>query len=322
MADSKDLYAILEVPRDASEDDIRTSYRRLARRHHPDVNPGDREAEERFKAVSRAYAVLSDPEKRRNYDEFGEASLDSGFDADAARRMQEEFGARFGGGGGGGAGRFEGEEFSFGGIEDILSGLFGRGGAAGRQAHFRARGPDVEAELQLDFLEAARGCEKRLTLARPRADGGVQQDSVTVRIPPGVEDGGRIRLRGKGGEGMGGGPPGDLFARVRVSPHRVFRREGLDLHLTLPVTVQEAVLGAKVDVPTLEGRATVTVPPGTDGGTRLRLKGKGVTRDGRTGDLYAVVQIRVPKDLDDAGREALERLGTGGGESVREELFR
>jgi DnaJ-class molecular chaperone len=321
MADSKDLYAILEVPRDASEDDIRSSYRRLARRHHPDVNPGDREAEERFKAVSEAYAVLSDPEKRRNYDEFGEASLDSGFDADAARRMHEEFGARFGGG----AGRFDGEEFSFGGIEDILSGLFGRGGpgagAGGPRAAFRARGPDVEAELELDFVEAARGCEKRLTLARPRADGGVQQDAVTVRIPPGVEDGGRIRLRGKGGEGLGGGPPGDLFARVRVRPHPVFRREGLDLHLNLPVTVQEAVLGAKVDVPTLEGRATVTVPPGTDGGSRLRLRGKGVTRDGRSGDLYAVIQIRVPKDLDEDARKALGRIGTGPGDELRKELF-
>jgi DnaJ-class molecular chaperone len=317
MADSRDLYAILEVARDAGEDDIKKSYRRLARRHHPDVNPGDREAEGRFKAVSEAYAVLSDPDKRRNYDDFGEASLDSGFDPQAARRTQEEFGARFGGG----AGRFDGEQFSFGGLEDILSGLFRNGGAAGR-AQFRARGPDVEAELELDFLEAARGCEKRLNLARPRADGGVQQDTVTVRIPPGVEDGGRIRLRGKGGEGTGGAPAGDLFARMRVRPHPVFRREGLDLHLTLPVTVQEAIRGAKVDVPTLDGRATVAVPPGTDGGSRLRLRGKGVKRDGRSGDLYAVVQIRVPKDLDEAGREALDRLAECDPTDPRKELFR
>lgn len=317
MNDSRDLYAILEVARDAGEDDIRTSYRRLARRHHPDVNPGDREAEDRFKAVSEAYSVLSDPEKRRNYDEFGEASLNSAFDADAARRSQEEFGARFGGG----AGHFDGEQFSFGGLEDILSGLFRGGGAAG-QAHFRARGPDVEAELELDFLEAARGCEKRLNLARPRADGGVQQDTVTVRIPPGVDDGGRIRLRGKGGEGVGGAPAGDLYARMRVRQHPVFRREGLDLHLTLPVTVHEAIRGAKVDVPTLDGRATVTVPPGTDGGSRLRLRGKGVQRDGRSGDLYAVVQIRVPKDLDEAGREALDRLAESDTSDPRKELFR
>lgn len=319
MTDSKDLYAILEVARDASEDEIRTSYRRLARRHHPDVNPGDREAEERFKAVSEAYSVLSDPDKRRNYDEFGEASLDSGFDADAARRAQEEFGARFGGG----AGRFDAEQFSFGGLEDILSGLFrGGGGGAGGHAQFRARGSDVEAELELDFLEAARGCEKRLNLARPRADGGVQQDTVTVRIPPGVEDGGRIRLRGKGGEGIGGAPAGDLFARVRVRPHPVFRREGLDLHLTLPITVSEAIRGAQVDVPTLDGRATVTVPPGTDGGSRLRLRGKGVERNGRSGDLYAVVQIRVPKKLDDAGRAALDRLAESDTADPRKELFR
>ncbi len=318
MADSRDLYAILEVARDAGEDDIRTSYRRLARRHHPDVNPGDREAEERFKAVSGAYSVLSDPEKRRNYDEFGEASLDSGFDPNAARRMQEEFGARFGGGG---AGRFDGEQFSFGGLEDILSGLF-RSGGAGGQAHLRARGPDVEAELELDFLEAARGCEKRLNLARPRADGGVQQDTVSVRIPPGVEDGGRIRLRGKGGDGIGGAPAGDLFARVRVRPHPVFRRDGLDLHLTLPVTVSEAILGARVDVPTLDGRATVTVPPGTDGGSRLRLRGKGVEREGSRGDLYAVVQIRVPKELDEAGREGVDRLAASDTADPRKELFR
>jgi len=294
---SRDLYAVLGVPREADDGVIRKAYRSLARRHHPDVNPGDREAEERFKEISEAYAVLSDPEKRRDYDEFGEVSLEAGFDREAARRMRETFGARFGGAPGGAGG----ERFQFGDIDDLLAGFFGgRGGRAPGQG-FALRGPDVEAELELDFLEAARGTEKRLRLAH---------DSVTVRIPPGVDEGGRIRIPGKGGEGSGGGPPGDLYARIRVRPHPVFRREGRDLFVTVPVTVSEATLGARVEVPTLEGRASVTVPPGTDGGARLRLRGKGIPgpRGGAPGDLYALIQICVPRDLDDEGRAALKTL--------------
>ncbi len=306
MADApkRDLYAALGLARDADEEKIRKTYRHLARRCHPDVNPGDAAAEERFKEISEAYAVLSDPEKRRLYDEFGEISLQSGFDADAARRARDAFGARFGGAPGpefrsGGA-----EGFGFGNLDDLISELFTRQGWSQGPA---GRGADLEAELELDLVEAARGGEKRLTIGRPAAGGGIRQEAVTVRIPAGVSDGGRIRLRGKGAEGRGGGPAGDLIARIRIRPHPVFRREGRDLSVQVPISVREAILGAKVEVPTLEGRATVTVPPGTDSGTRLRLRGKGVPHpSGKgAGDLYVELQIRVPRKLDP---EAAERL--------------
>ena len=297
----QDLYAILGVERNADEEKIRKTYRQLARRYHPDVNPGDKAAEDRFKEISRAYDVLSDPEKRRNYDEFGEVSLQGGFDAEKARRAREAFSARFGGAGGAAHEGFEAmgdeEGIHFEGVDDLFSDLFARRGW-GRPGRER-RGRDLEAEIELDFVDAARGGEHRVTIARPTADGSMRPETVTVRIPPGVSDGGRIRLRGKGAEGPKGAPPGDLYARVRVRPHRFFRREGRDLHLDLPVTVSEAALGARVEVPTLDGRVTLTIPPGTDGGSRLRLRGKGVPHPSGEppGDLYVVVQIRVPRDL-------------------------
>ncbi len=299
MADERrDLYQMLGVARGASEDEIRKAYRKLARKYHPDVNPGDEQAEERFKQISEAYAVLSDDEKRKLYDEFGEISLEGGFDPEAARRAREAFGARFG------RGRPQAEAFEFGDLDDLLGSVFGRARA---RRGFAMRGPDLEAELELDFLEAASGGEKRLVVQRPTADGSVRSEAVTVRIPPGVAEGGRIRIPGKGGEGVGDGPPGDLHARIRVRPHATFRREGRDLLLDLPITVREAVVGTKKEIPTLEGNVTVTVPPATDSGKRLRLRGKGI-RDpggGPPGDLYAVVQIRVPRSLEEL-REELE----------------
>ena len=186
----------------------------------------------------------------------------------------------------------------------------------------RRRGPDLEAELELDFLTAARGGEQRLNIGRPMADGSVRQETVTVRIPPGVADGGRIRLRGKGGEGVGGSPAGDLYARLRVRPHPVFRREGRDLLLDLPLSIREAILGARVEVPTLEGRVTLTVPAGTDSGRKLRLRGKGVPHPsgGAPGDLYAIVQIRAPRDLDSDAKEKLEAFDELDPVDLRKEL--
>jgi len=306
--ETKDLYAILGVARGADEGAIRKAYRQLARRYHPDVNPGDASAEDRFKEISRAYDVLSDAEKRRNYDEFGVVSLQGGFDAEQARRSREAFASRFGREG---HPRFEGEGFErpeFGGLDDLFSDLFSRRGwGDARREH---KGGDLEAELELDFVDAARGGEHRISIARPTADGSLRQESVTVRIPPGVADGGRIRLRGKGAEGRGGAPPGDLYARIRVRPHRFFRREGRDLTLDLPVTVGEATLGAKVEVPTLEGRVTLTIPPGTDSGAKLRLRGKGVPHPSgkAAGDLYVIVQIRVPRKLTSEAAAKLREL--------------
>ncbi len=306
----KDLYAILGVARDADPEAIRKAYRKLARKHHPDVNPGDKTAEEKFKEITRAYDVLSDAEKRRSYDEFGEVSLQGGFDAEQARRAREAFASRFGRGGPQGFEGFEGlgDERAEGGLDDLFSDLFS--GRGFRDLRRERRGRDIEAELELDFVDAALGGERRLSIARPMADGTVREETVTVRIPPGVSDGGRIRLRGKGAEGRGGTPPGDLLASIRVRPHRFFRREGRNLVLDLPVTIAEATLGAKVEVPTLEGRVTLTIPPGTDSGAKLRLRGKGVPHPsaGKAGDLYVVVEIRVPRDLPPEAAEKLREI--------------
>ena len=328
MAEKKreDLYAVLGVARDASEEAIKKAYRKLARKLHPDVNPGDAAAEERFKTVSEAYSVLSDADKRKAYDEFGEVSLEAGFDADAARRAREQFGSRFGGGGfgAGGAGAAFEESFRYGDLDDLLGDVFAqrgwqRGGGRGPR-----RGADVEAVLELDLAEAARGGEKRLTITRPGADGGPITAAVTVRIPAGVADGGRIRIPGKGGEGRGGGPAGDLHAHIRIRPHPVFRLDGRNLLLEVPITVREAVLGARIEIPTLEGRATLTIPPGTDSGRRLRLKGKGLPdpTGGAPGDLLVTVQLRVPKGVDAAASAALDTLSRFDPAGLRVDLFR
>jgi DnaJ-class molecular chaperone len=329
----RDLYEVLGVARDADEATLKKAYRKLARQYHPDVNPGDSGAEERFKEISEAYAVLSDPEKKRNYDEFGDVSLSGGFDAEAARRARDSFGARFGTGAGGfgrPGGGFEaffqegpgGEEIHFGGdLDELLGRMMGRGRAGRRGPSGPRRGADLEAELELDLRDAALGSEQRLALARPGA-GGPRSETVTVKVPRGMVDGARIRIPGKGAEGQEGGPPGDLHATIRVRPHPLFRAEGRDLHLDLPVTFAEATLGAEIEVPTLEGRATLTLPPGTDSGKRLRLRGKGIPGAGRhpDGDLYVTVRIRVPRDLDAEGRRRVEAVRALGPEDPRREL--
>jgi len=311
-----DLYEILGVDRGADDETLRSAYRKLARENHPDVCPDDPEAEERFKRVSHAYSVLSDPEKRSLYDEFGEAALDAGFDAEAAQRARERFGGGFGDGFGSGG-------FS---IDDLLGGLFEQGFERGFERagvhRIHRPGPDLHADVVLEFVDAARGGEQRIQVTRPTASGERKSERLTVRIPPGVRDGGRIRIAGKGGESPDG-PPGDLWLDVRVRPHPVFRREGRDLHLDLPVTVREAALGAEVPVPTLDGRAKVSVPAGTQGGSKLRLRGKGIAGHGGrpAGDLIATVRIRIPRRLDDATRAALEALDARDGEDPRADLF-
>jgi curved DNA-binding protein len=299
----RDYYETLGVPRDASNEDIRRAYRRLAREYHPDVNK-DPGAEDRFKEVSEAHAVLSDPEKRAQYDRLGpnwragqDTADTSGFG-----------GFRTGRGGGGGGFDDVRVEFGEGGFSDFFEDLFGArgrggaGGAGGRgRGRFSMRGSDHEAELELSLEEAARGGRRAVTFADGR--------EYEVNIPPGVRDGQRIRLAGEGGEGTGGGPSGDLYLRVRIRPHPRFRLEGDDLHTDVPVTPWEAALGATVEVRTLDGRAQVKVPAGSSCGRRLRLRGEGMPRPrGGNGDLYAEVRIMVPRTLTDAEREAFERL--------------
>jgi curved DNA-binding protein len=308
-------YETLGVSQEASDEEIKKAYRKLARETHPDLNPGDAVAETRFKQISVAYDVLSDADKRRDYDEFGEASLQAGFDADRARAEREHFSSRFGSPGNGGFG----ESFEFSGIDDLLRQFQGQGQAR-RGGGFRMRGSDLESAMTLGFMEAVRGGERRITITRPRADGSAFEETVTVRIPPGVTDGGKLRIPGKGGEGAGGGPPGDLSVRVRVEEHPVFRRNGRNLEFDLPITLAEAVAGAQVEVPTLDGRATLAIPAGTNSHARLRLRGKGLPNasGGEPGDLLARIKIIVPKDVPAELRESLNALEQ---EDPRKELF-
>lgn len=312
----KDLYAVIGVARDASADDIKKAYRKLAQKYHPDQNADDPAAEEKFKEVSAAYAVLSDEKRRKDYEEFGDIALDPNFDADKARQAGAQFGG-FGGGESfsrGGGGGFQ----DAGGFGSLFEDLFGGGGP--RQPRQR-RGADLEAEIELDFMDAIKGSEQSLTLNRP--DSG-QSETLKVRIPPGVKEGGRIRLAGKGSPGLNGGPRGDLFAKVRIRPHPVFERDGNHIRLEAPITVAEAVNGASIEIPTLDGRVQLRIPAGTDGGSKLRLRGKGVPGRGgqNAGDLFVTVRIRVPKELEDEKREQLDSLLEQDPAELRRDLFR
>lgn len=302
---ARDFYEVLGVPRDASAEEIQLAFRRQARRHHPDVNK-DPAAEERFKELNEAYSVLSDPKQRARYDRFGPAFRQIPEDYDERVAAGAGAGPGWPGGeAGGGRVRFvrgdTGEGFGGAGVnfEDLFGGLFGAGGAPGRVA-----GADQEAELRLSVEDAYRGGRRGVTLAGP--DG---QRTYNVTIPRGVTDGQRIRLAGQGGRGSGGATAGDLYLRVRIEPHPVFRLDGRDIHVQLPVTPWEAALGASVPVPTPGGTAKVTVPGGSSSGRKLRLRGEGMPGPrGAAGDLYAEVRIMVPPRLSDRERELFGEL--------------
>jgi molecular chaperone DnaJ len=313
----KDFYATLGVANDADGAAIKKAYRKLARKLHPDANPGDAAAERRFKEVGEAYSVLSDPEQRQQYD---------------AIRTMSRGGARFAPGGAGGTGGFEdllgglfggsggrGERvrFSTGGsggpdLEDLLGGMFSGGGYGATRGP--RRGQDLTAETTLGFREAVTGAT--VTLRKP--DGG----TITTRVPAGVRDGQKIRLRGKGGAGDAGAPAGDLMITVHVTPDAVFARSGDDLTVTVPVTFDEAALGAQIDVPTLDGTVRVKIPAGTPSGRTLRVKGRGVATGKATGDLRVTVQVAVPQKLTEDARQAVEAYATATkGEDPRADLM-
>lgn len=298
----RDLYEVLGVAKDASADTVRKAYRKLARKYHPDVNPGDDEAETRFKEVAAAYDVLSDDERRKAYDEFGFDSLKSGFDPEKARAYQQwQQGRRrtgYGDGGFdvGGFGGFGGMGGDVGDLGDFFSRM------RQQQASRPRRGGDVHASLQVDLATAMRGTQVAVEVPAP--GGGTR--SVQVRIPPGADDGDTLRIRGKGAPGMNGGPDGDLVIEVGVKEHPVFAREGLDLRVDLPVTLHEAYSGAKVPVPTMDGEVTMTIPEGAQSGQTLRLKGKGVSRGKKTGNLYVTLKVVLPKKGDEALAAALK----------------
>ncbi|MDQ0375570.1 DnaJ C-terminal domain-containing protein [Cellulomonas humilata] len=309
----KDFYSVLGVPKDADAATIKKAYRKLARQEHPDHNPGDAKAEARFKDVGEAYAVLSDPEQRGQYDQLramaGGPRFTSGGRGGAG--FEDVFGGMFGGGGGqpGGRVRYTNAPGGAAGFEDLLGGLFGQGGAGGFGPQ---QGADLATSATLPFRQAVEGSTVSLS---------VEGRTVNARIPAGVRDGQKIRLRGKGRPGAGGGPAGDLVITVRVTPHPVFSLDGENLRITVPVAFDEAALGATIEVPTLDGSTVrVKVPEGTPSGRVLRVKGKGIP--GSKGDLLITVQVVVPQRLSSAAREAVQAFGIAtSGEDVRADLL-
>ncbi|MHB8418046.1 MAG: DnaJ C-terminal domain-containing protein [Myxococcales bacterium] len=292
MPPERELYEILGVPRTATAEEIKSAYRRAARKHHPDVNPGDKAAEERFKEVAAAFDVLGNPEKRKLYDELGADAQKIGFDPEKAKAYRQWRAARERTGPGV---EFGGQEIPFD-LGDIFGDIFG-GAAGGRVWRGRAQGPqagqDVEATLVVDLADSITGAERRLELERP---GRPSHAKLEVKIPKGAVDGTVVRLAGQGSAGIRGGPPGDLLLTIQLRPHPLVRRDGRDLSFDLPVTLGEAIDGAEVKIPTFEGPVHLKIPAGSQSGRRLRLRGKGLPdlRGGTRGDLYAVVQVVVP----------------------------
>ncbi len=296
MAD--DPYKVLGVSREASADDIRKAYRKLAKEYHPDLHPGDAAAEERFKAVSAAYDLLGDPDKRGRFDR-GE------IDASGHERPEQQYYRHYADAGAEHPYHSTEGFADFADIGDVFSDLFGHARGAqggGRQgAAFRMRGGDVRYNFTVDFLDAVQGAKQRITLP----DGS----ALDLTIPAGVRDGQVLRLKGKGQPGVGGAPSGDALVEVHIRPHKLFRREGDDIHIELPITLAEAAGGAKIDVPTTDGSVVMTVPKNANSGTRLRLKGKGVAagKAGKRGDQYVTLRVVLPEKPDDELVEFLDR---------------
>ena len=397
---SKDYYAILGVKKTATPEEIRKAFRKLARKYHPDVNPGDKKAEEKFKELSEANDILSDEKKRKIYDQLG-------FYSDQIDPAAAEAAARGGYGYGGpraaGQGQevpfdFEGFDFSgfgtgqgaapggqttgtsWGGFGDLFSGIFNRGGRA-QQQQGPEPGSDLEYQVNVDFWTAIRGGTTRLQIQRqevcptckgkastsgvqtcpecngtgqvtqmggrmkfniqcPRCGGSgkiqnacatchgagtvTRTEQVEFRIKPGTRDGQRIRLAGKGNAGINGGPPGDLYLIIRAGAHPVFTRQGDDIYVTVPVTVAEAALGSKIDVPTVDGKTQLKIPPGTQSGQKLRMRGRGVpsaTTDGKSGNQIVTVEIVVPKVQDERSKEILREFAKLNPDDPREQLW-
>ena len=364
MAEKIDYYEVLGIQKGASEDEIKKAYKKLARKYHPDMNPGDKEAEEKFKEVNEANEVLSDPEKKARYDQFGFAGVDPNYGAGAG-------GGAYGGG------------FDFGDLGDIFGSFFGGGFGGGQRRNPNApqRGESIRASVSVSFTEAAFGCEKSVTLERSeqcptckgngcapgttpeicpdchgtgtvqtrrqtpmgvfasngpcrkcggtgrlihqpcpdcRGTGAVRKrKTIKVNIPAGIDHGQTISLRGQGNAGRNGGPAGDLLITVMVQPHELFRRDGVDVFCEAPITFAQAVLGAELEIPTIDGKVKYSIPEGTQTGTVFRLKGKGIpVLNGRgRGDQYVTVTIETPRNLNKEQREALRRFSETLGES-------
>lgn len=312
----KDYYATLGVPRTASDQDIKKSFRKLAREFHPDVAKDKKTAEEKFKEINEAYEVLSDPDKRKKYDQYGSTWKEGG----GYQPPPDWQGARSAGGA-------QSQEFHFGGtgFSDFFEQLFGRSGGGGfgfggrdfeaaesAQPRGPARGYDIEGDILVTLDEAMRGSVRSISLERVNPKTGqTEAQTFKVRVPIGVKEGQTIRIPGKGGDGANGGTSGDLFLHVRYAAHPDFRARGSDLHYDLDLAPWEAVLGTTVSVPTLESPVKVRIPAGTNNGCQLRVRGRGLPRgrDGERGDLYVVVNVQLPPQLSDEERELWEKLG-------------
>lgn len=314
----KDYYKVLGVGKDASQEEISKAFKKLARKYHPDLNPDNAEAEKKFKECNEAYEVLKDPEKRKRYDSLG-ADWAHGQDFQPPPGYEN---VRFHFGGGGG------EQFDMGGFSDFFETIFGGGFSRGGgrfqgegggfgggpfgQGGFQRKGEDAEVVLELTLEEAFKGGSKTLSLQEyaPGPDGRPvpRTKTLQVNIPAGVKSGARIRLTGQGSPGMGGGQAGDLYLKVKIRPHPRFKVEGTNVILDLPLAPWEATLGTKAAIPTLEGSVEMKIPPGTNSGQKLRLRGKGLGRGAGKGDQLVRIMIKVPKELSDKEKDAWKTL--------------
>jgi DnaJ-class molecular chaperone len=309
---AEDLYSVLGVAKTAKASGITKAYRKLAKKLHPDLNPGDAATEEKFKEISHAYSILNDEDKRAKYDR---GEIDASGQERPQQQQQQQYYREYAGGPEGARYHSSAGYEDIGAFSDLFGDVFAReaamGGARGGR-QYAMRGQDAQYRLDISFLDAVNGAKQRITLP----DGG----TLDVTIPPGVSEGQMLRLKGKGMPGMGGGPPGDALVGISVKPHPVFKREGNDITVELPITFDEAVLGGKIEVPTITGRVSVTVPPGSNTGQTLRLKGRGVKSKGSAGDQMVRLNVMLPETIDDDLKSFAEKWRKDHGYDPRRKL--
>lgn len=323
----KDFYSLLNVSRSATADEIKKSYRKLAMQYHPDKNPGDKKAEEKFKEFSEAYEVLSDPKKREMYDQFGHAGTQGGFGGAGG-----PFGGAggFGGFGGTGGGAGPGQDPFQDIFGDVFSEIFGArghgpgaGAGTGGPRRRQAKGSDLRYSLNISFEESALGTEKVISFVRQRT-GKDETAKLSVNVPAGVKEDQRLKLAGEGDTSPGGGPAGDLYVIIKVQEHPLFKRQDNDISMDLPVTYTDAILGTSVEIPTLTGKAMIRIPPGTHTGQIFRLKGKGFPKIGGfgSGDMLVRLIVDTPEKISARQKELLEELSKAGEETPLVRAFK